>query len=55
MLIARVRRLRPSRYLYLARKYWRANRLRLWWVGHVVDEVRVDWTGHRIGHRKAGT
>ncbi|MFB7865542.1 hypothetical protein [Streptomyces sp. NPDC056069] len=39
---APVGRLRPGRYRWLARKYWRKNPTRLWWLGHVRDEVRSD-------------
>ncbi|MFE9424337.1 hypothetical protein ACFYNO_15365 [Kitasatospora sp. NPDC006697] len=39
---APVGRLRPGRYRWLARKYWK-NPTRLWWLGHVWDEVRSDW------------
>lgn len=28
------------RLWYVARKYWQMNPTRLWWVGHVLDEVR---------------
>ncbi|MCG7522883.1 hypothetical protein MHW47_00235 [Streptomyces sp. OfavH-34-F] len=38
-------RLRPGRYRYLAVKYWRKNPTRLWWLGHVWDELRDDWLG----------
>ncbi|MEU7855276.1 hypothetical protein [Nonomuraea sp. NPDC049141] len=34
--------LRPRRYLKIARKYWRANPLRLWWVLHMWDEIHAD-------------
>lgn len=39
-------RLRPGRYRWIARKYWRMNPTRLWWTTHVWDEVRADWQGH---------
>lgn len=35
-------RLRPRRYLYIARKYWRKNPRRTWWAGRVWDEIRKD-------------
>lgn len=49
--------LRPRRYAYLARKYWRKNKLKHWWILHVVDEIRFDWH-HRHGicdwHKETG-
>lgn len=35
-------RLRPRRYVYLARKYWRMNPWKPWWVLHVWDAIRYD-------------
>lgn len=35
-------RLRPRRYLYIARKYHRKNPWKLWWLWHVIDEIRYD-------------
>lgn len=35
-------RLRWRRYAYIARKYWRMNPFRLWWVLHLWDEVMAD-------------
>lgn len=40
--------LRPGRYWWKAKKYFRKNPMRLWWVQHVWSEVRIDWT-HRNG------
>lgn len=42
---ARLGQLRPGRYRFLAVKYWRKNPARMWWLGHVWDEVRADWRG----------
>ncbi|GHE32318.1 hypothetical protein GCM10017673_39020 [Streptosporangium violaceochromogenes] len=37
-----VRRFSPRRYACIARKYWRANPRRAWWVLHVWDEILRD-------------
>ncbi len=38
---------RLRRYLHIARKYWRMNRLRSWWILHVWDEVHADYSRWR--------
>ncbi|MER5421121.1 hypothetical protein [Streptosporangium roseum] len=34
-MVRALRRLRPGRYAYLTRKYWRMNPWRPWWVLHM--------------------
>lgn len=40
---------RPGRYKWKAKKYFRMNPLRLWWLGHVWDDIHRDWL-HRNGY-----
>ena len=46
------RRIDVKRVWYIARKYFRMNPFRHWWILHVWDELRSQWddpTGHLSG------
>jgi hypothetical protein len=33
-----------QRYVYISLKYWRMNKLRPWWLLHLLDEIRADFS-----------